>query len=101
MLKSAALLLMLALSSAATAEDIPAKLAFKVKNLSRSDRKAAQAYATCMSIPWLPVKARANIKKSWCRSAGHTPTAELGEAVRWVDHIASKFPGMEIILHIK
>jgi hypothetical protein len=87
--------------ASATAE-CPASLVLNVSKISTSDVAAAQQYATCMSVPWLPTSDKLQAKLSECSKARASKArAKLKKALRWIDHIATQFPGCETRLQVK
>jgi len=85
--------LLIPLLLAQPAAECPALLVLKGYGVS----SRAQAYADCMSRPWLPLAADFAGKKRQCAVADPS----IGRAVAWVDHIASNHPGCETRLEFK
>ena len=80
--------LLIALFGFAVPEECPATLRLTVE----SDPTRAQQYANCMSRPSLPTSANFAAKQGRC--AGPNDRS-FERSLRWVDHIATNFPGCE------
>jgi hypothetical protein len=96
------MILLTSASAAQAGDECPAFLVFHASELAKTDEAAANQYASCASVPWLPVLDVAEAKLAEC--ANNLPAQQsegLREAILWVDHIANSLGGCETRLEIR
>ncbi|WP_157190012.1 hypothetical protein [Novosphingobium sp. Rr 2-17] len=97
----APILLMVPVVTLADVTELPAQLVLNVEGLSKEDISIGQQYASCMSAPWLPTADQFETKAKTCANFRASRSSKLKGVMRWVDHIAARFPGDEINLQIR
>jgi len=98
---SAVLPIMLGLAAGAVNE-CPASLDFRVRGLSAGRAATVQAYADCVSWPWLPTSDALTVRIAQCTSQRpNLADKKVAEAVAWVEQMATNFAGCETRLGIK
>lgn len=104
-MKYSAILAVLLVSDPASVvmEECPSVLVYQAPGLSRSDRVGADAYAFCMRTPQQPLAEQLGIRMANCSSLRLKldETKQGSKAAKWVDHIATMFPGCETSLKFK
>jgi hypothetical protein len=98
---SAVLPIMFGLAAGAVNE-CPASLDLHVRGLSAVRAATVQAYADCVSQPWLPMSDTRTARIAQCTSQRlNLADKKVAYAVAWVEQMATNFAGCETRLEIK
>lgn len=89
------------IASYADDHDTPTQLVLQVDGLSKKDLRLGQRYASCMSVPRLPIAVQLENRAKTCADFKAPRSPKLKKVMRWVDHIAVQFAGREIDLQIR
>jgi hypothetical protein len=77
-------------------------ITIRTAKLSNRDISIAQRYASCVSMPYVPLEAERDAKFAKCRKAKlQRSKAPLKEMLDHIDHIVTENPGSEASLYVK
>ena len=88
--------------SSISSEECPISLILNLPRITNDEVSFAQTYADCVSVPWLPTTKQMEKRRATCANNLERTSRRISKrAVRWVNHIASQFPGCGTKLEIR
>jgi hypothetical protein len=99
--------LLLAMQAPANVEnpddfEMASSITIRTAKLSDRDISIAQRYASCVSMPYMPLEAERDAKFAKCRKANlQRSKAPLKEMLDHIDHIITENSGSEASLYVK